>query len=578
VKKLLWIFLTAPMFLGPPSGFASEPQVLLFAETSGASPYQAALENRGYPYALYAVESSFNQAIDGADPAYNVVVVDSAVNPHDFTSVEAFAQAGGRALLQHWNLTAGSSLAAAFQVTVAGQVGAPLPLYNWSGSTFFAGLTNPLLMEQIAFNTNGQKLQPTAGGQAVAGYTTAQTANQAALVLGHSGRTIVNGFVVENADPIEDGVKLVQHELDFLVGPSPQAAPLVTVQPRSQMVLAGTSAILRVSASGSLPISYQWCQDTASLPGATNNTYSLTGVQPGQAGAYTVVLTKLSGSVTSNPALLAVTNSNPVSTILLFVDGSLSSPYASALANLGLANEYFTALTDFNAALGDANPADTLAIVDSTWWLHSFGAVTTFVRAGGRSLLQYYNLSPGTSLPAAFNTSVAQVNYSALPVHDWGGSDLFAGVSSPLVFTEVFTIDGQKLQPTAGGQAAAGFSSSPAANQAAIIIGNSGRTIVNAFVPEKASFSGDAVQLAQNEIQFLLSVPPFIQSLSLSGTDLTLTWSAVPGRNYWLQYKGDLNTATWTDLAPAVLATGPTAKATDTNGAAPRFYRVRLVP
>ena len=71
--------------------------------------------------------------------------------------------------------------------------------------------------------------------------------------------------------------------------------------------------------------------------------------------------------------------------------------------------------------------------------------------------------------------------------------------------------------------------------------------------------------------------PPQFIAVSQHGQAITLTWSAVPGRSYWLQYKGDLIAASWTDLAPAVLATGPTAKATDTNGAPQRFYRIRLV-
>jgi hypothetical protein len=191
--------------------------------------------------------------------------------------------------------------------------------------------------------------------------------------------------------------------------------------------------------------------------------------------------------------------------------------------------------------------------------------------------LQYFNLSPGTSLPAAFNASVVQVNSSVLPVYNWGSAGLFAGVSNPLSFSNVgFIVHGQKLEPTGGGQAAAGYASSPAVNQAAIITGNSGRTVLNGFVLEEATVSSEGVRLAQNELQFLLSVPPVIQSLSWSGTAFTLTWSAVSGRTYWLQYTTNLTPANWTDLPPAVVATGPTATATDTNAASRRFYRIRL--
>ena len=162
-------------------------------------------------------------------------------------------------------------------------------------------------------------------------------------------------------------------------------------------------------------------------------------------------------------------------------------------------------------------------------------------------------------------------------MYDWGSTALFAGVGSPLSFSNVgFIIHGQKLEPTGGGQAAAGYASSPAANEAAIVIGNSGRTVLNGFVLEEATVTSDAVRLAQNEIQFLLAVPPVIESMSRSGSTFTLTWSAVPGQTYWLQYTTNLTPANWTDVPPAVVATGPNASATDTNAASQRFYRVRL--
>jgi hypothetical protein len=51
---------------------------------------------------------------------------------------------------------------------------------------------------------------------------------------------------------------------------------------------------------------YQWCFNGTSAVGATNSYLELAGVQPVQAGAYTVVATNLWGAVTSAPALLSV--------------------------------------------------------------------------------------------------------------------------------------------------------------------------------------------------------------------------------------------------------------------------------
>jgi hypothetical protein len=56
----------------------------------------------------------------------------------------------------------------------------------------------------------------------------------------------------------------------------------------------------------------------------------------------------------------------------------------------------------------------------------------------------------------------------------------------------------------------------------------------------------------------------------------TLTWSAVSGTTYWLQYKNLLTDPAWQDVLPPVVASGPTATATNAlGGATQRFYRIR---
>jgi hypothetical protein len=72
---------------------------------------------------------------------------------------------------------------------------------------------------------------------------------------------------------------------------------------------------------------------------------------------------------------------------------------------------------------------------------------------------------------------------------------------------------------------------------------------------------------------------PVIQSPRWKDGVVTLTWSALAGRAYHVQVKDDPAGGTWTDLPPAVIATGPTASTTDTVGTLPqRFYRVRVAP
>ena len=97
----------------------------------------------------------------------------------------------------------------------------------------------------------------------------------------------------------------------------PALAPVITTQPRSQTVLPGTSPAFGVLVAGDPPLSYRWQCNGLPLTGATNASLLLGNAQTADAGSYTVVVTNISGSVTSRPAVLRVsTNVHPV----LFAD------------------------------------------------------------------------------------------------------------------------------------------------------------------------------------------------------------------------------------------------------------------
>jgi hypothetical protein len=80
----------------------------------------------------------------------------------------------------------------------------------------------------------------------------------------------------------------------------------ITTQPQSQGVVQGQSVLFSVVASGTAPLNYQWNFNGSALPGATNDSVTLTNVQTAQAGNYTVVVTNSWGSITSAVATLTV--------------------------------------------------------------------------------------------------------------------------------------------------------------------------------------------------------------------------------------------------------------------------------
>jgi len=87
-------------------------------------------------------------------------------------------------------------------------------------------------------------------------------------------------------------------------GPYP---PQIVSQPQHQTVVVGQTATFSVMAYGTLPLSYQWrFNETNVIAGATNNSLVMTNVQLAAAGTYSVVVTNVSGTITSSNAVLTV--------------------------------------------------------------------------------------------------------------------------------------------------------------------------------------------------------------------------------------------------------------------------------
>ena len=83
--------------------------------------------------------------------------------------------------------------------------------------------------------------------------------------------------------------------------------PVILSQPASRTLLFGSNVTLQVSATGTLPLSYQWMLNGTNLPDATNPTLALPSIQYAQAGIYRVAVSntcdwELSAAATVNVA------------------------------------------------------------------------------------------------------------------------------------------------------------------------------------------------------------------------------------------------------------------------------------
>ncbi|HOX58544.1 MAG TPA: family 10 glycosylhydrolase [Candidatus Paceibacterota bacterium] len=89
--------------------------------------------------------------------------------------------------------------------------------------------------------------------------------------------------------------------LDFTLTPTGVA---IVLQPQDGSALVESNAVLSVSTAGVKPLSYQWMVGGVPLAGATASSLVLTNIQLTNAGAYQVVVSNTTGSVTSLVAKL----------------------------------------------------------------------------------------------------------------------------------------------------------------------------------------------------------------------------------------------------------------------------------
>ena len=97
---------------------------------------------------------------------------------------------------------------------------------------------------------------------------------------------------------------------EVFFGPVP---PVITNQPASQVVDAGSTVQFGVGVRGTPPFTYRWrlngllLSDTGNISGSTASNLTITGVLTNQAGNYSVLVNNSTGAVISANALLTVT-------------------------------------------------------------------------------------------------------------------------------------------------------------------------------------------------------------------------------------------------------------------------------
>jgi len=82
--------------------------------------------------------------------------------------------------------------------------------------------------------------------------------------------------------------------------------PSIRVQPASQEACIGSAVTFNAEADGTGPISYQWMKNGQAITGATENSYSISGIRAEDEASYSVMVSNKCGSVESENAALAL--------------------------------------------------------------------------------------------------------------------------------------------------------------------------------------------------------------------------------------------------------------------------------
>ena len=237
------------------------------------------------------------------------------------------------------------------------------------------------------------------------------------------------------------------------------------------------------------------------------------------------------------------------SILLYSSDNQLSAGNTSAdqaLQQLGLSyTGFFADVAGFEAAVAGFKAALTsgagwdLVVIDVFWLPPNWADVETYIATGGKVTVSTFGAP--LSLFNAMGVDPKASNVNPDPVFRWAvGHPIF---NTPEQVPDLTILiqrvpHGDQVEPIGSAFAVAGFSVTPAVDMAAIVIGNSGRTIMNSFllsevdVDEDLDGRVDAVELWKNEITFLLALPK-VSAAPLSGSvapggsqDITVTFDA----------------------------------------------------
>ena len=155
----------------------------------------------------------------------------------------------------------------------------------------------------------------------------------------------------------------------FVIAPATPVTAVFSLQPASRTVAVGSNVTFTASASGTPSPTFQWRKDGVVIPAAVGVSFTLTNVQLGQAGAYSVAATNSAGTTVSESAILTVNSTavgSPAFTTL---------PSASVTVGIGSTVVFNSTATGATAYRWQRNNANLLNATSANLVVPNAGAL-----------------------------------------------------------------------------------------------------------------------------------------------------------------------------------------------------------
>ncbi|MDB6019586.1 MAG: hypothetical protein JWR19_4075 [Pedosphaera sp.] len=337
--------------------------------------------------------------------------------------------------------------------------------------------------------------------------------------------------------------------------------PSITTQPQPLTINQASNATFTAVATGTAPLIYQWQFNSNNITNATNSSFTLTNAQPANAGNYSVLITNIAGATNSSNAALTV---NVPPSITTQPQSAAVAPGANVPFTVGatgtapLTYQWLLNGSPITGAITNSYTATNVQTADAG----NYSVIVT--NLGGSTISS--NASLIVNNPPILNPIASRT------IHAGTLLSIPASATDPDIPTNILTFS---LDP--GAPAGANINSSnglftwtPTDTQ----LGTN---------PITARVTDNGVPNLSDAKFFAVTVMsrPVLQATNLSDDSLTLTltWNAISGQVYRVEYKTNLFDAAWTPLSGDVTALTDTASKTDSTLIdSQRFYNIILVP